>query len=187
MPCWSSRSWRRWGSPERHRTGDATAGSSSLIRRPGCAAAVGRTSSRRTSSRCRQHSSRATARGHVSTAPWWHWIPCSEEGGSMQSTTFQKGMAYLSAAYGTELCRERLAVYWDQLQHLEDGGFLAAVKAHVAAKPRFPAVAELRELYRQQCQPQALVHRLPRPRRADAEQARRVLDALKSEVRRVRP
>ncbi|WP_445005126.1 hypothetical protein [Halomonas mongoliensis] len=105
----------------------------------------------------------------------------------MHSTTFQKGMAYLSAAYGTELCRERLAVYWDQLQHLEDAGFLAAVKAHVAAKPRFPAVAELREVYRQQCQPQARVHRLPRPKRADADQARRVLDALKCEVRRGRP
>ena len=105
----------------------------------------------------------------------------------MQSATFQKGMAYLSAAYGTELCRERLAVYWDQLQHLEDGGFLAAVKAHVAAKPRFPAVAELRELYRQQCLPQSRVYRLPPPRRADAEQARRVLDDLKGQVRRTQP
>lgn len=105
----------------------------------------------------------------------------------MQDTTFQKGMAYLSAAYGTELCRERLAVYWDQFHHLDDTLFLAAVKAHVAAGRHFPVVAELRELYRQQCLPQARVHRLPRPRRADAEQARRVLDDLKGQVRRDRP
>lgn len=105
----------------------------------------------------------------------------------MHDATFQKGMAYLSAAYGTELCRERLAVYWDQLRQLEDTLFLAAVKAHVAAGPRFPTVAELRELYRQQCLPQSRVHRLPRPRRADADQARRVLDELKGQVRRVRP
>ncbi len=105
----------------------------------------------------------------------------------MQNTTFQKGMAYLSAAYGTELCRERLAVYWDQLHHLEDSRFLAAAKAHVAAGQRFPTVAELRELYRQQCLPQSRVHRLPHPRRSDAEQARRVLADLKCQVRRVRP
>lgn len=101
----------------------------------------------------------------------------------MQNTTFQKGMAYLSAAYGTELCRERLAVYWDQLDHLEDTQFLSAVKAHVAAGQRFPTVAELREVYRQQCLPQSQVHRLPRSRRASTAQARRVLDDLKIQVR----
>lgn len=102
----------------------------------------------------------------------------------MQSTVFQKGMAYLSAAYGIELCRERLAVYWDQLQALDDDIFLAVVKAHVATGQRFPTVAELRGLYRQHCQPQAQVQRLPRPRRADAEQARRALSAMKIQVRR---
>lgn len=104
----------------------------------------------------------------------------------MQNTTFQTGMAYLSAAYGTELCRERLAVYWDQLHPLVDDAFLAAVKAHVATGQRFPTVAELRELYRQQCLPQSRAHRLPPPRRGDAEQARRVLDDLKGQVRRAR-
>lgn len=105
----------------------------------------------------------------------------------MHNTTFQKGMAYLSAAYGTELSRERLAVYWDQLAHMDDDAFLATVKAHVAAQPRFPAVSELREAYRQRCQPQACVHRLPRPQRVDEDKARRVLEHLKTQVKRLRP
>ncbi|MDR5875132.1 hypothetical protein [Vreelandella gomseomensis] len=105
----------------------------------------------------------------------------------MHNTTFQKGMAYLSAAYGTELSRERLAVYWDQLAYMDDDAFLATVKAHVASRPRFPVVAELRDAYRQRCQPQACVHRLPRARRVDEDNARRVLQNLKTQVRRPCP
>lgn len=101
----------------------------------------------------------------------------------METETFQKGMTYLASAYGLEICRERAAVYWDQLGHLEDAPFLAAVKAHVAHRPRFPAVAELRDAYRQQCAPQARVFRLPRPRAVDRDAARRVLDDLKARVR----
>lgn len=105
----------------------------------------------------------------------------------MHNTTFQKGMAYLSAAYGTELSRERLAVYWDQLAYMDDDAFLATVKAHVATRPRFPAVAELRDAYRQRCQPQACVHRLPRARRVDEDNARRVLKSLKTQLRGAQP
>jgi hypothetical protein len=101
----------------------------------------------------------------------------------MNTQSFQQGMTYLASAYGIELCRERAAVYWDQLGQLDDTLFLAAVKAHVSHQPRFPSVAELREAYRQQCLPQWRVYRLPRPRHVDREQARRVLDDLHARVR----
>ncbi|GAB2723282.1 hypothetical protein [Halomonas garicola] len=102
----------------------------------------------------------------------------------MQSTTFQKGMAYLAAAYGTELSRERLAVYWDQLRQLDDQTFLGVTKAIVAQQRFFPTVAEIRERYREACAPQVQVYRLPRPKRQDAAYARSVLQALKTEVHR---
>lgn len=105
----------------------------------------------------------------------------------MHNTTFQKGMAYLSAAYGTELSRERLAVYWDQLAYMGDDAFLATTKAHVASRPRFPAVSELRDTYSQRCQMQARVHRLSRPRRVDEDHARDVLKSLKTQLKGVQP
>lgn len=101
----------------------------------------------------------------------------------MNTRSFQQGMTYLASAYGIELCRERAAVYWDQLGHLEDTLFLAAVKAHVSHRSRFPSVAELREAYRQQCAPQSRVFRLPRPRHVDRAHARRVLADLHARVR----
>ena len=65
----------------------------------------------------------------------------------MQRATFQQGMAYLAAAYGTELSKERAAVYWDQLGGLRDEPFMAAVRVAVNHGERFPTVAQLRVHY----------------------------------------
>lgn len=101
----------------------------------------------------------------------------------MNTQTFQQGMTYLAAAYGMELSRERMAVYWDQLGSMDDSLFLAAIKAHVGQRSRFPTVAELRESYREQCAPQAQVYHLPRPRHVDREKAQAVLRELRARVR----
>lgn len=66
----------------------------------------------------------------------------------MDKETFKAVMAYLAAAYGMELSRERAAVYWDQLGSLDGELFREAAKAHVGHCRRFPTVAELRETYR---------------------------------------
>ena len=66
----------------------------------------------------------------------------------MEQKTFQQGMAYLAAAYGMELSKERAAVYWDQLGGLRDEAFMQAVRAAVNFDERFPTVAALRIHYR---------------------------------------
>ena len=66
----------------------------------------------------------------------------------MEQKTFQQGMAYLAAAYGMELSKERAAVYWDQLGELRDEAFMQAVRAAVNHQERFPTVAVLRLHYR---------------------------------------
>jgi len=63
----------------------------------------------------------------------------------MQRATFQQGMAYLAAAYGTELSKERAAVYWDQLGGLRDEPFMAAVRVAVNHGERFPTVGLSRD------------------------------------------
>jgi len=66
----------------------------------------------------------------------------------MERKTFQQGMAYLVAAYGMELSKERAAVYWDQLGSLRDEPFMEAVRSAVNHGERFPAVARICEHYR---------------------------------------
>ena len=66
----------------------------------------------------------------------------------MERKTFQQGMAYLVAAYGMELSKERAAVYWDQLGGLRDEPFMEAVRSAVNHRERFPAVAQLCGHYR---------------------------------------
>ena len=66
----------------------------------------------------------------------------------MERKTFQQGMAYLAAAYGVELSKERAGVYWDQLGGLRDEPFMEAVRSAVNHGDRFPAVARICGHYR---------------------------------------
>ena len=68
----------------------------------------------------------------------------------MEERTFGELMAYLAAAYGREITQEQAAVYWDQLQDLDDEVLLAAMRAVVATEERLPTVAVLRRAYREE-------------------------------------
>jgi hypothetical protein len=65
----------------------------------------------------------------------------------MEQETFQKGIAYMAAAFDTGLNRERLAVYWDQLGGMRDDLFMEVCRGVVAHEQWFPTVARLREGY----------------------------------------
>lgn len=102
----------------------------------------------------------------------------------MDERTFQQAMTYLAAAYNKELPKEQAAVYWDQLQDLDDEPFLVAVKATVSTEDRMPSVATLRHAYREerrrarQAQPPP---RLPAP--ANPQVARYYLDLMRELLR----
>ncbi|MBK1727650.1 hypothetical protein [Halorhodospira neutriphila] len=68
----------------------------------------------------------------------------------MREQTFGEAMAYLAAAYRREITQEQAAVYWDQLQDLEDDPFMTAVKMTVQTEDRLPSVATLRYAYREE-------------------------------------
>ena len=76
----------------------------------------------------------------------------------MEKKTFQQGMAYLAAAYGMELSKERAAVYWDQLGSLRDEPFMEAVRTAVNHGERFPTVAQLCTHYRDVIRRKATEH-----------------------------
>ncbi len=102
----------------------------------------------------------------------------------MDRQTFQQAMAYLAAAYETEITRERAAVYWDQLGGLRGDVFMTAVKAHVGHGRRFPRVAELRESYQDALRrrAQVVVPKLSRGGTTDREKVRSILDRLRRQM-----
>jgi len=104
----------------------------------------------------------------------------------MDRQTFQQAMAYLAAAYETEITPERAAVYWDQLGTLRDDVFMAAVKAHVGHGRRFPRIAELRESYQDALRrrAEATVPKLAPGRPADRAKVRSILERLKRQMSR---
>ncbi len=103
----------------------------------------------------------------------------------MDKTTFQQGMAYLAAGFGTELTRERAGVYWDQLGGLRDEPFLVACKIAVGNCDRFPPVARLREIYQDELRRQAMgaAPRLPAKRPASREKVRALIRELRERMR----
>ncbi|MES9947194.1 MAG: hypothetical protein ABW080_19765 [Candidatus Thiodiazotropha sp.] len=103
----------------------------------------------------------------------------------MDKETFKAGMAYLVAAYGMELSKQRAAVYWDQLGSLDGELFREAVKAHVGHCRRFPTVAELRENYRGALRRRSAeaAPRLVAARPADREKVRSLLRGLSERMR----
>ena len=68
----------------------------------------------------------------------------------MREQTFGELMAYLSAAYRREITREQAAVYWEQLQDLDDDVLRRAMRTVVANEERLPSVAALRRAYREE-------------------------------------
>lgn len=103
----------------------------------------------------------------------------------MDKATFQKGMAYLAAAFDLELTRERAAVYWDQLGSLQDEPFLAACKIAVGTGERFPVVARLRDLYREELRRVSMntVPKLPPPNSVSRERVRELVRDLRERMR----
>lgn len=103
----------------------------------------------------------------------------------MDKETFKAGMAYLAAAYGMELSKQRAAVYWDQLGSLDGELFREAVKAHVGHCRRFPTVAELRETYRGALRRRSAgqASTLVAVRPADPEKVRTMLRSLSERMR----
>lgn len=94
-------------------------------------------------------------------------------------------MSYLSAAYNQEITTERAAVYWDQLAGLRDEAFMAAVRVAVGNEKRFPTVARLRELYREELRRVAMSARrpsLPAAKAAETETGRAYLSEIKRRV-----
>lgn len=105
----------------------------------------------------------------------------------MDKRTFQQAMSYLAAAYDMELPRERAAVYWDQLGGLHADPFRVAVKVAVRADARFPSVARLRELYREELRRRATNQgppALPRLTDTDRERGRAFIRELRQRIRR---
>jgi hypothetical protein len=103
----------------------------------------------------------------------------------MEKETFQRGMAYLAAAYDREVSRERAAVYWDQLGGLHDEPFLVACKVAVGSLDRFPTVSRLRELYSDELRRVTMAARpkLPPPGKVSREKVRQMIRGLRERMR----
>jgi len=104
----------------------------------------------------------------------------------MERKTFQQGMAYLAAAYGIELSKERAAVYWDQLEGLRDEPFMEAVRSAVNHRDRFPAVAQLYGHYRDVIRREGQkTLRLPSRKPMNKAMVRQHIATLRDRLRRV--
>ena len=104
----------------------------------------------------------------------------------MEKKTFQQGMAYLAAAYGMELSKERAAVYWDQLGSLRDEPFMEAVRTAVNHGERFPTVALLCTHYRDAIRRnQQNTLQLSSRKTIDREKVKRHIASLRNRLRRV--
>lgn len=103
----------------------------------------------------------------------------------MDHQEFSQAMMYLSAAYGTEISKERAAVYWDQLGNLEATLLMEAVKAYVNRHRHFPTVAELRQCYREALSRRSsrATRRLPEAGTADREHAREMIRRARRALR----
>jgi hypothetical protein len=105
----------------------------------------------------------------------------------VEKKTFQQGMAYLAAAYGMELSKERAAVYWDQLGSLRDKPFMQAVRLTVSHGERFPAVAQICAHYRDVIRHEGLNNTLQLPSRKPADRATvmRYIEVIRHRLKRV--
>jgi hypothetical protein len=101
----------------------------------------------------------------------------------MEKETFQKGIAYMAAAFDTGLNRERLAVYWDQIAGMRDDLFMEVCRTVVAHDQWFPTVARLREIYQDTLRRERL---RPVARLEVREPGPEVREWVRSQVRRLR-